>query len=355
VGLIEELPSEPSPPGTNAPEFRDVGAPGVTPDTRQSRRRRLLIGGAVAALAVLALLDAGALDGLRADNSPVWYDSDGLHHGDDVKVVPGTIDVAALTLVRSGAVLLDRTSGDVWLYPWRGEPRRLGEGSTAGPGGDPNSDTVAWFEGSDLVVYDVSRDSVISRTNPPGKGVRRLEPNRVWDMRPGSGFLQVTPGRVLWVDGGHIYSHDPRAETTSKLSHKSSASWADWGLVDVQDQVEFWVESAGDVTMVLSRPGNPDLRLPRLWPAAELSPTGNHALVEEKVDPKLPTAILDTRSGELWRVDATEISMISWSYGDIALAQTNQGLQACDANTRQCRVLGDELLPKNELVLIPSS
>ena len=53
----------------------------------------------------------------------------------------------ALALVRSGALYWDEMS-DVWFHPWGGGPRIVGHTSVAGPGGDPNSDTAAWFEAS---------------------------------------------------------------------------------------------------------------------------------------------------------------------------------------------------------------
>ena len=128
---------------------------------------------ALAGVAVLALV-AGAVALLRIDRHdaapittdppattvpavpgvPVWWDARGLHHGDVVEQTPVEIGqqvgedsiTGALALVRSGAVYLDPVTGDVWFHPWGGEPRIVGHNSAAGPGGDPNGDTAAWFD-----------------------------------------------------------------------------------------------------------------------------------------------------------------------------------------------------------------
>ena len=48
--------------------------------------------------------------------------------------------------------------------------------------------------------------------------------------------------------------------------------------------------------------------------------------------------ILDTRTGELWRVPS-ENPRIGWSYGDIAMVGTEDVLLACDAAGRACQTL----------------
>ena len=42
---------------------------------------------------------------------------------------------------------MDPAQHDVWYHPWGGEPRIVGNDSYAGPGGDPDGDVAAWFEG----------------------------------------------------------------------------------------------------------------------------------------------------------------------------------------------------------------
>ena len=61
-------------------------------------------------------------------------------------------------------------------------------------------------------------------------------------------------------------------------------------------------------------------------------------------------AVVDTRAGELWRVPDDGYARIAWSYGDIALVDTEDALLACDAARRACAPLPAErpfLMPTN--------
>ena len=62
----------------------------------------------------------------------------------------------ALALVRRGALYLDPGAGDIWFHPWGEEPRVIGHGSEAGPGGDPDGDLAVWSDGPEAVVYDTA-------------------------------------------------------------------------------------------------------------------------------------------------------------------------------------------------------
>ena len=131
---------------------------------------------------------------------PVWYDATGLHRGDVVEQTP--VDVwdgegGDLALVRTGALYRDQANNDVWFHPWGGEPRIVGRDSREGPGGDPNGDLAAWFEGQELVVYDTAKDLQVSRTDLcSGRGRRggRWRP-RPWrqplppSVGPGGGVV----------------------------------------------------------------------------------------------------------------------------------------------------------------------
>ena len=97
--------------------------------------------------------------------------------------------------MRSGAVYLDPATGDVWFHPWGGEPRIVGHNSDGGPRRGPNGDTAAWFEGSELVVYDTAAGREISRDRARAARVTGL----AGDHYPaGNGFLQVSAERVVW-------------------------------------------------------------------------------------------------------------------------------------------------------------
>jgi hypothetical protein len=81
-------------------------------------------------------------------------------------------------------------------------------------------------------------------------------------------------------------------------------------------------------------------------PRARLSPGGNYILTVE-----IPHAavIVDTKTGEPWRV-AAAYPWIAWSYGDIALVDTEDELLACDAARRAC-----ESMPAKRPFLMPTN
>ena len=60
--------------------------------------------------------------------------------------------------------------------------------------------------------------------------------------------------------------------------------------------------------------------------------------------------IIDTRTGELWRVAGDGYHWIAWSYGDIALVETEDALLACDAGRRTCK-----RLPAERRFLMPTT
>ena len=129
---------------------------------RRGRRRVAMVAAVTVAVVAGWALSVNGPDGDRrtapveqpkpvVGSGPVWYDAQGLHHGNIVEQTPvgllqpeqpvegGVIPArGALALVRTGAVYLDPASGDVWFHPWGGKPRIVGHSSEAGPGGDPD-------------------------------------------------------------------------------------------------------------------------------------------------------------------------------------------------------------------------
>jgi hypothetical protein len=331
--------------------------------TRRGRRRVAIV--AAAAIAAVIAGSVLAITGLDDDRRtapveqpkpvvgavPVWYDANGLHRGDVVEQTPVEVGVlggnsdtlkGALALVRSGAVYQDPATGDVWFHPWGGDPRIVGHNSEAGPGGDPNGDTAAWFEGSDalnagpgeLVVYDTAAGREISRTME-----RHGVTGTGGDHYPaGNTFLQVSAERVVWTSWSKIYSHDVRTQRTSVVEDSYS---------DVHDQVE--VGSDGR-SLVLRVPGLAEGRYPELESHVRLSPSGNYVLAVESTEARHAAVIVDTRTGELWRVPKNAYPWIAWSYGDIALVDTEDALLACDAARRAC-----ESLPAEHPFLMPTN
>lgn len=338
-------------------------------DAWRRRRNRGLVAGAaaVAVAAVLAVaaaargLDRAASDGPEAVERaavPVWYDAKGFHRGDVVEKTPVKIGVldgsddtlkGAFALVRRGAVYADPATGDVWFHPWGGNPRIVGHNSEAGPGGDPSGDTAVWFEGSDalntgpgmLVVYDTAAGREISRT---------MQSHGVADSPggdhypPGNGFLQVSAKRVVWTSGPKTYSHDLRTQRTSVFKTPKKRY-----LVDVHDLVKLLGERNPWVP-VLKVPGRPEQRYPDLETHARLSPTGNYLLAVEGTEARHGAVIVNTRTGKLWRVPKDAYPWIAWSYGDVAMVDTDDELLACDAARRACERLSAKrpfLMPTN--------
>lgn len=339
--------------------------------TRRGHRRVATVAAATAAVIAGSVLASTGLDNDRrtapvdqpkavVNAVPVWYDAKGLHRGDVVEQTPvelaepeqvvGPEQVVpqrgALALVRSGAVYLDPATGDVWFHPWGGNPRVVGHNSEAGPGGDPNGDTAVWFEGSDsnnagpgeLVIYDTATGREISRTTQ-AHGVTQSS----GDHYPaGNRFLQVSAERVAWSAWSEMYSYDVRTQMTSVLSDPKER-WP----ADVHDDIEVLGEDRG---IVLRVPGRAEQRYPHLETHLRLSPSGNFLLAVEGTDERHGAAIVDARTGELWRVPKDAYPWIAWSYGDMAMVDTEDELLACDAARRACESLPAErpfLLPTN--------
>lgn len=304
---------------------------------------------------------SGTSSGADVDGVPVWYDAKGLHRGDIVEQTPvplgalGGQDISgALALVRSGALYLDPATGDVWFHPWGGVPRIVGQNSGSGPGGDPNGDIAAWFEGygplnappfeinggpGELVVYDTAAGREISRTGQSTSLVRCT--NMCAEHIPaGNTFLQVSAERVVWKLLEGSFSHDVRTQETSPIAAS---------VIDVHGNTTVSIDYSGDRALAFHAPGRAKTRYPDLEARARVSPTGNHILSIEGAGNRHGAVIIDTGTGELWRI-SSGYSFIAWSYGDIALVDNGGLLKACDAARRECQTLTAErpfLMPTN--------
>jgi len=354
-------------------EGLDMPAAPVAEDLQRGRRRlrrnRLLVAGAAAVAVVLVLGVTATVagqnraappvpaepPGIVVGDVPVWYDAKGLHRGDVVEqtpvklvkpervVAPGQVQSMAgtLALVRSGALYLDPATGDVWFHPWGGDPRVVGHHSAWGPGGDPNGDTAAWFEGAELVVYDTAAGRTVSRTSEPGQ-VDGLS----GDHNPaGNTFRQVSAERVVWAGQRVTYSHDLRTKTTSVIEAPAPNL-----VLDLHDQVMILAEFHGThATVTLSVPGRAEQRLPGLEPRARLNASGTYLLSVAGTETLHAAAIVNTRTGQRW-VPKNAYPWIAWSYGNIALIDTEDALLACDAARRSC-----ESVPVERPFLMPTN
>ena len=229
--------------------------------TRRGRRRLAAVAAVTAAVIAGSVVAVTGLDGDRRTGpveqpksvesaGPVWYDANGLHRGDVVEQTPvalGEPNVPAagmfnyptmtggLALVRSGAVYLDPATGDVWFHPWGGKPRIVGHDSPGGPGGDPNGDTAAWFEGYDfsgengvlgeLVVYDTAAGREISRSSQA----------QVFGPPAAPQFRQVSADRVTW-QWSAFHSHDVRTSRDSAVG--GAPLFLEAVPADVHDRIE---------------------------------------------------------------------------------------------------------------------
>jgi hypothetical protein len=337
-------------------------------DVRRGRRRvrhnQSLVAGIAAAVVVVAVGITAVIGGQdRADGPepanpppiavssvPVWYDAQGLHHGDIVEKTPVSLLVpeqsagggrvipasGALALVRTGALYWDGQTRDVWFHPWGGEPRIVGHDSAAGPGGDPQGDTAAWFEGSELVVYDTAEGREVSRTTErSGNDTLSGDHNP-----PGNSFLQVSAEHVVWR-AMNVLSHDLRTGTTSVLPEPSY-------LLDAHNGIRVFGDREAS-TLSVSVPGQSDESYPDLEARGRLSPSGNYVLTVEGSEQVHAAQILDIRTGELWMPD-DGYPWIAWSYGDMAMVDVEEGLLACDVGVQAC-----EKLPAERPFLMPTN
>ena len=162
-------------------------------------------------------------------------------------------------------------------------------------------------------------------------------PNRPVRVHPaGNTFLQVSAEHVIWNvgPGENAYSYDVRTQETTVF--KGS-------FIDVHDDVAVMADYSFNDTLVLSRPGSEEARYPELEARARFSPSGNYVLAVEETKERHGAAIVDIWSGELWRVGGDGYyPWIAWSYGDIALVNTEHALLACDAARRTCEPVHSE-------------
>jgi hypothetical protein len=311
--------------------------------------------------------------------APVWWDADGLHRGDLVEeaAVPlpdgpdrraiGGVGIRRLALVRSGAVYRDERTGQVWFHPWGGTPRVVGRSTAAGPGGDPESDVAAWFDGADLVVYDTAHDEVISRSPE----VVTVSPTTeyVEHVGHGNGWVHVSPAQVVWRyagEGGHELARRDLAAGTSEAPWQprpasGGRAGTDLSFVDLSSRTAVWAggrEHDGLGTFVFDSADSERTSTidPKLEYPGRLSPDGSWLLTAELADGTHGVAMTDLRSNETWKpFDEDTYAFFSWAYGDVAVMLTNRSvpdgawtLTSCTASTRSCVELdtrGDVVLP----------
>ena len=350
-----------------------TSAPGGQEAIAASRRR--LAGVAVASVVavLVAAVSLTLLGGHSADHPPapasptptegldvgdvaVWIDDAGLHRGDVVEQTAVRVRTrggpAGFTVVRTGALYIDVVGSEVWFHPWGGEPRVVGHDSTHGAVGDPEGDTAAWFEGSELVVYDTAqlREVTRVRTTPP-------DPDGGEHFKDGPGILWVSADSVVGQTRNDVLQLDIGSSRPVSVGPSMTSSTDGPSIIDVHDQTELLAEGIPDLgALTLRAPGAKAQRFPAFEPRGRLSPDGQY-LLAITADPH-GAGFVDIKTGESFELPGEGrdyYAWIGWSYGSTAMVHvTGEGedevskLLACDAERRRCVELpnhGDVLLP----------
>ncbi|WP_159083586.1 hypothetical protein [Nocardioides terrigena] len=365
--------------------------------SRAHMSRRRVVALAVTAVVVAIIVAGTALAGGRDVKAPepvgavrpqglagvgaVWYDAEGMHHGGGVERTPVELvadDVegvgSVFALVRHGAVYRDPATDDVWFHPWGGRPRVVGRGSETGPGGDPESDVAAWFEGNELVVFDTARGEEISRTTEEAWA---LEPGFLSEhVRDSNGFVHVSPAEVVWRS-----ENDSGLQGMSRLDVETGTSSVVWDIydpneppmpIDVHDTTRltglYGDNQGGPVSLLIDAAGLDQQRLDNdnygVEPAGRLSPDGTFVLApmsSQDSSDSHSAAIVGVRNRIIWKLPLTKSYVwIAWSYDNLAVVKvdregkTRSTLLACDAATLEVTLECDRL-PHQGRVLLPAS
>lgn len=341
-------------------------APGARHAIAATRRRTATVTGAVTTAAVIAVVAVTTLGddasepspapppsetpslGVEVGDVPVWYDAAGLHRGHVVEQTAIPLgpssrgDNALLTLVRTGALYFDRRAGEVWLHPWGGRPRVVGT-SWSGPSGDPESDTAAWFEGDEIVVYDTAAGQEVVRMTAPEVRAH----NQMEHINSGNGFLRVSSDEVAWLTKTPVQTVVRLDLDTLEISeHVGARPEEGEFLVDLYGEVEAWSSSNTEGIDLF----DPDdfAQYLTLEPMARFSPDGRFLLAASAAPHGI--SVLDLDSGRTDRMPerSAYYAWLSWSYGHTAVIslRTFDGgsglLLACDAASRGCEHLEEE-------------
>lgn len=342
---------------------------------RRARRRRVVVGAVTATIVGIAAVAASSLASPPQDQAPalagparapavgaieaergwvdgaVFYDLDGLHHGE--RVVETAVPLflhdlpGALALVRNGALYDDLRTGQVWFHPWDGQPRVVGHDSVGGPAGDPEGDVAAWFEGTELVVYDTAVGEVISRaTESPVLEDSFRAYIGGFENVSGNGFMHVSAEEVVWRSAAGTRRLDMVTGRAELLDDRSPST--ELRLEDVHDGTRVW----GDyrtMSLTVEVSGRERALATGAEPPGRLSPDGSFVAAPWRDGESLGVAFVDVRTGETWVVTGERWNAwISWTDGDIAVVRVERDstgpeleFLACDAVQRSCERLSD--------------
>ena len=156
---------------------------------------------------------------------------------------------SSLALVADGVVYGDIESHSVWYQPWNGEPRIVGNNSEVGPAGDANSTTAAWFDGTELVMFDTATGRELARAEQRPRSLP--DPRR--ENTQGNTILEVTPDAVSWPAESGLYRFDRATGETTTLSRRLKIKPSFTGI-DTHDGVTAVTTEAG-LTGIISSTG----------------------------------------------------------------------------------------------------
>jgi hypothetical protein len=322
----------------------------------RARRRAVVLAAAAVALIVTGTVTAvgpgGGSSGpddpppgpVQPLEGPVWADGDGIHLAGRTFDVPRS-DLVSLSLVRRG-VVLHLGNGTVYLQGPDGEAQGIGVATQFGPVGDPNGSMVAWFAGSNLVVYDTDRMREV--THVPVSGVYP----RGWRNQP---ILEVRPERVRYAADGAVWDlvlaedGEPTPVRTPLDLHAliDSAGGVDLVAADGgSDDVEqvSWAEARTGTTTLSG--------LGPLHGRVSLSPDGRYVASATGPTREERLVVLDVATGEevplrmpdgWWLAPTT--TPWSWTYGDTLTVATApaegdrsaRDVLVCDMEQRACQ------------------
>jgi hypothetical protein len=348
------------------------------------RRRKVVIAAAVAATVAVCLLvprllgspssapdpvdrPPGPVDpppGQVSRSAPVWADADGLHLDNrvlDLKIdpqggpacglEPACTGISSLALVDSGVVYGDQESRQVWYQPLRGPAKEIGEGSVGGPAGDPDGTTAAWFDGTELVMYDTATGTELARATPPREENGPAEdeftqPSPQRENAHGNLILEVDSEQVTWLAPAGRFHFDRRSAHTSLLPVDDANLDIHEGRLAIQNDDSTATEvfsSAGDTTLKVE-PG-------RLIGPLRFGADGRYLAGVNERD-GYGVTVADTVTGELFIPQYDDYyPWIGWGYGDtLMVIQDHEGtddgnpndksqLLACDVSEQTCQRL----------------
>ncbi len=230
-----------------------------------------------------------------------------------------------------------------------------------GPAADPTGSTAAWFEGSDLVMFDTATGQELARadqstTMPSAPGTRSRSGNRILEVT-GNLILDVTPDRVYWW-GEVLYRFDlTTGKTTTVSPQATNVSTLDYADVRSCCIAPFAVTS-DEVTSTIS----PSSAIMHTFEVGELvqplffNADGSYLAALNVDGDELRAAVANVMTDEIFYPSPQHsYPSIGWGYGNTlmvyeATGRRDEQLLACDVSNQSCQPMehtGPVMLPSS--------